>query len=120
MTKTILIFVRHGYSLANEQNIFAGITDVPLTEVGKEQARLTAHYLSRYAIDKLYSSDLQRAMQTAQPIAEQTGLAFIAEHDMTPEDMIDQLEEREKKFFRVMFGGKMAKKLYRLYEYKGD
>ena len=53
-------------------------------------------------------------------IAEQTGLAFIAEHDMTPEDMIDQLEERERKFFRVMFGGKMAKKLYRLYEYKGD
>ena len=53
-------------------------------------------------------------------IAEQTGLAFIAEHDMTPEDMIDQLEERERKFLRVMFGGKMAKKLYRLYEYKGD
>lgn len=87
MTKTTLIFVRHGYSLANEQNIFAGITDVPLTEVGKEQARLTAHYLSRYAIEKLYSSDLQRAMQTAQPIAEQTGLPIIQNAQLREMDL---------------------------------
>ncbi len=87
MKKTTLIFVRHGYSEANEKNIFAGITDVPLTETGKQQAVLTAKFLSRYAIDVLYSSDLKRAMQTAQPIAEQTGLPIIPNEQLREMDL---------------------------------
>lgn len=87
MSKTRLIFVRHGYSQANEKNIFAGITDVPLTELGKEQAVLTANYLSQYDIDVLYSSDLKRAVQTAQPIAEQTGLPIILNEKLREMDL---------------------------------
>ena len=52
-------------------------------------------------------------------LAEQSGLLFVAEHEMTPTEMIDQLPVRERKFFKAMFGGKIAKKLYRLYEYEG-
>ncbi len=87
MKKTTLIFVRHGYSKANEQNIFAGVTDVPLTDIGKQQADLTAKFLSQYAIDVLYSSDLKRAMQTAQPIAEQTGLPIIPNEQLREMDL---------------------------------
>ena len=87
MKKTILIFVRHGYSEANEKNIFAGITDVPLTETGKQQAVLTAKFLSQYAIDVLYSSDLKRAWQTATPIAEQTGLPIILNKQLREMDL---------------------------------
>ena len=45
-----------------------------------------------------------------------TGLAVAGEHSLTPEWLIRQLPKREQRFFRTMFAGKMAKKLYRLYE----
>lgn len=47
-----------------------------------------------------------------------TGLSFFKEHDMTPENMIDQLEGIEKFIFRNVYGGKASRKLYRLYEYR--
>lgn len=47
-----------------------------------------------------------------------TGLAFVQEHSLTPEDLIVQLPKREQGFFKVMFAGKLAKKIYRLYEYR--
>ena len=72
---TRLILIRHGQSLANEQDKFAGQTDVPLTELGKMQARCAAEYIiKREKIDKIYSSDLQRAHDTAFPVSELTGL----------------------------------------------
>ena len=72
---TRLIFIRHGQSEANEQNRFAGQTNVPLTELGKAQAKCAAEYITkREKIDKIYSSDLQRAHDTALPVSELTGL----------------------------------------------
>lgn len=72
---TRLIFIRHGQSLANQQNRFAGQTDVPLTELGMAQAERAAEYiLKREKIDKIYSSDLRRAYDTALPVSRLTGL----------------------------------------------
>lgn len=72
---TRLILIRHGQSEANEQNRFAGQTNVPLTELGKIQAKSAAEYITkREKIDKIYSSDLQRAHDTALPVSELTGL----------------------------------------------
>lgn len=53
-------------------------------------------------------------------IAKGTSLSFIDERDMTPVDMIDQLHGMEKKIFKKLYAGKMASKLYKLYEYKKD
>lgn len=47
-----------------------------------------------------------------------TGLGFVQEHTLTPGKLIRQLPKREQGFFRAMFAGKMAKKIYRLYEYQ--
>lgn len=47
-----------------------------------------------------------------------TGIAFVQEHIMTPETLILQLSKREQRIFRSLYAGKMAKKLYRLYEYR--
>lgn len=47
-----------------------------------------------------------------------TGLSFIREHNITPPEMINQLKGFEKSIFKVVFGGKFSKKMYRLYEYK--
>lgn len=68
--KTTLIFVRHGFSVSNDQKYFTGNLDIPLTELGRAQADKCAEYLKDYAVDFLYSSDLSRAMDTAKPISE--------------------------------------------------
>ena len=72
---TRLIFIRHGQSEANLQNRFAGQTNVPLTELGQSQAKKAAEYIIKHEkIDKIYSSDLQRAHNTAVPVSELTGI----------------------------------------------
>ncbi|MBR2019506.1 MAG: histidine phosphatase family protein [Clostridia bacterium] len=72
--KTTLIVVRHGYSEGNRDTRFVGHGDVPLTEIGHAQALCTADYLKGWRIDRIYSSDLCRAMQTAIPVAKMHGL----------------------------------------------
>ncbi|TCL56242.1 O-methyltransferase involved in polyketide biosynthesis [Kineothrix alysoides] len=43
---------------------------------------------------------------------------FAGELDMTPSGLVDELSAFEQIFFRLMFAGKAAKRIYRLYEYK--
>ena len=50
-------------------------------------------------------------------LANGTGLSFVAEHSLTPDDMIGQLKPWEQAIFRPLFAGNMAKKIYKLYEY---
>ena len=67
---TRLIFIRHGQSVANAEDKFAGQTNVDLTEKGYLQAECAAKYLvANEKIDKIYSSDLIRAHNTALPTA---------------------------------------------------
>ena len=76
MTK--LILVRHGQSLANAENVFAGHSDYDLSELGHRQAALAAEYLAkRETIHAIYASDLLRAYHTATPTAERLGLPVI-------------------------------------------
>ena len=44
---------------------------------------------------------------------------FLREHEMTPTDLIDQLQGIERQIFRSLYAGGMAKKIYRLYEFQG-
>ena len=67
---THIYLVRHGQSEGNLTRAFLGHTDLPLTQLGREQARLASEYLVTLAPDRIYSSDLLRAYQTAQPTAE--------------------------------------------------
>ena len=75
---TTLIFVRHGQSEANERGIFAGHLDIDLSQLGQQQAELTARYICRnYHVDSIYASDLRRASRTALPIAQACGKEII-------------------------------------------
>ena len=47
-----------------------------------------------------------------------TGLFFVREREITPKTLIDELSGMERALFRVLYGGKISKKLYKLYEYK--
>lgn len=73
MTKIILI--RHGESETNAKDIMAGHLDVKLTDLGERQAVITAEYVAKnYKIDRIYSSDLQRAFNTIKPLADRLNL----------------------------------------------
>ena len=74
---TTVIVVRHGESLSNLNKTFTGQWDAPLTELGHQQAKNTAVFLKDHHIDAIYSSDLNRAIQTAEPTAEPRGLAIV-------------------------------------------
>lgn len=43
---------------------------------------------------------------------------FVREHDLTPDEMIAQLRKSERRFFKTLFAGRAAKKIYRLYDYE--
>ena len=70
-----LVLVRHGETAWNQAGRIQGQLDQPLNEVGLLQAQATAARFGPGAIDALYSSDLQRATQTAMPIAAAAGVA---------------------------------------------
>lgn len=80
--ETHVIMVRHGESQGNAEGFFAGQTDIPLTALGRQQAQRTADYLRERQIDRIYSSDLIRSMQTAEPTAQLHGLPVLPEEGM--------------------------------------
>ena len=59
-----LYFIRHGQTMANVDNWFAGQTDVPLTENGVVQAKAAAKKIEDVEFKAVYSSDLSRAITT--------------------------------------------------------
>ncbi|MBI3897262.1 MAG: histidine phosphatase family protein [Gammaproteobacteria bacterium] len=69
---THLILVRHGETEWNRLQRVQGHTDIALNDTGIAQARKVGQRLATETIDAIISSDLQRAYQTAQAIAEYT------------------------------------------------
>ena len=72
---THLVCIRHGETDWNLQQRFQGQIDVPLNATGQAQAQRLAAWLAAEPPDVLFSSDLQRAWQTAAPLASAWGLA---------------------------------------------
>ncbi len=71
MSPTRILLVRHGQSGKNVAGQFGGHSKTPLSKIGRRQAEETAKRLANENIDKIYSSDLPRATQTAEPLANQ-------------------------------------------------
>ena len=71
---TRLYLVRHAQSEGNRGEYDGPDDDPPLSEVGREQARRLGQRFARQRIDALYSSPMRRTVETAQAIAEATGL----------------------------------------------
>ncbi|WP_304458900.1 histidine phosphatase family protein [Alicyclobacillus sendaiensis] len=65
--------VRHGETDWNVEGRVQGWTDVPLNDVGKRQADRLAAWLRPVHIDHIYSSDLERALETARRVSRTTG-----------------------------------------------
>ena len=71
--------VRHGQTDYNVKKVFQGHIDIPLNETGKKQAQETASKFRNIDADMILVSPLQRALQTAQPISQITGVPITIE-----------------------------------------
>lgn len=76
MTTTI-IFIRHGLTDWNAEKRWQGHLDIPLNDEEVNQAQALARRLRHWPIQTLYSSDLQRAAQTAAILGDAIGLIPI-------------------------------------------
>lgn len=81
-----IYLIRHGESVANVQRYTSGKTDVELTERGIQQAKELAEKLADVCFSAVYSSNLQRAMNTAAEILRGRSLELIT---------LPELQERD-------------------------
>ena len=77
MPVTKLFLIRHGQSAGNAEGRFGGHGPTPLSELGHQQAEVTAKALAKDGVDVIYSSDLLRAVQTAEPLSRLTGVPVV-------------------------------------------
>jgi 2,3-bisphosphoglycerate-dependent phosphoglycerate mutase len=79
MTTSNIILIRHGETAWNAERRLQGHLDIPLNPEGERQAALLAAALAHEPIDLVVSSDLARARQTAQAVADALGLPVEAD-----------------------------------------
>ena len=84
---TTILIARHGQSDWNHEKRWQGHADRPLTERGREQAQALADRLAHIELDAVYSSDLQRARDTAAVVAESQGLELRQLPDLREVDV---------------------------------
>ena len=77
-----LVLWRHGRTSWNSINRFQGQEDVPLDEVGRDQVRRAALTLVGLKPARIIASDLERARDTAQSLADLCGLSVHADPDL--------------------------------------
>jgi broad specificity phosphatase PhoE len=75
--ETRILLVRHGETDWNAERRWQGHADPPLNELGREQARSLAALLAGRSISAVYSSDLQRASETARIVAGSLALPVL-------------------------------------------
>lgn len=75
--KTIIFLVRHGETVDNARQIMQGQTQGCLNDKGRQQARLVAERLASEPLDAVVASDLRRAIQTAELLAEPHHLPVV-------------------------------------------
>lgn len=91
---------------------------------------LKAHFSKTHILMDFYTEFAAKASRRRNPINDvgvtqvygwddptALGIPFVKEHNMTPGDLIGQLEGMERTVFRHVFAGNFARKLYRLYEF---
>lgn len=106
-----------------------------LEELTSVLKRLTAHFTNVRILLDCYTEFAAKASKYKNPINEvgvtkvygindslvlttDTKLHFVQEHTMTPSSMIEQLDKSERTIFKILYGGEIAKKMYRLYEFR--
>ena len=97
--------------------------------------RLRGHFARVYLLMDTYTTFAAKATKYKNPIntvgvtevfgfdnpealTVDTGFRFLEQLELTPDCLIKELPQKEQWFFRTLFAGKTAQKIYRLYEYE--
>jgi probable phosphoglycerate mutase len=84
---TTTLLLRHGQTALSVERRFAGRGDIPLTDVGVQQAAAAAARLARRgSIDLVLTSPLGRARQTAVAVADAAGVPLAEDEDLAETD----------------------------------
>jgi len=84
----LILLIRHGENEYVRTNKMAGrIAGIHLNEKGRKQAEALGEALKDFPITAIYSSPLERAMETAQPIAKVRNLEIIQEPELLEADL---------------------------------
>ena len=94
-----VLLIRHAIPIRRE--LESGIADPELANDGLKQAELMAQYLASEKLHAIYASPMQRAQQTAQPLASIQGLAIttvdgVAEYDKNSNQYVPVEELKAK------------------------
>lgn len=82
-----IYIIRHGETDYNAQGIAQGWQDIPLNKNGSAQAEALAKSFQNIHLDAIYSSDLQRAVDTALPMAKLKNLNLTKTFSLRERDM---------------------------------
>ena len=125
---TYLIAIRHGETAWNSESRFQGHLNSELNAEGLAQAQALGERLAKERFDLLFSSDLGRALQTADAIAMRTGHEIVIEprlrerrmgifQGLTPDEVQSRYPEEYARFSTrdpdyVIPGGESTRQLY--------
>jgi ribonuclease H / adenosylcobalamin/alpha-ribazole phosphatase len=83
---TVTLLLRHGQTPMSVQKRYAGLADVPLTEVGVQQAAAAGKRLASAGLSAIVTSPLVRAVRTAEEVAAATGAPVEADEGFRETD----------------------------------
>jgi broad specificity phosphatase PhoE len=86
---TVTLLLRHGQTPMSVQKRYAGRSDVPLTDVGVQQAAAAAKRLASAGLDVIVTSPLLRTVRTAQEVAAVTGAPVVTDEGFRETDFGD-------------------------------
>ena len=115
---SLLVLVRHGQSVYNEQNRFTGSLDIELTQLGEDEARQTGEKLKSYSFAIAYTSMLMRAQESLRIILEVIGQTEISiiKNSALNERSYGSLQGLNKEEIAKKYGAEQVAQWRRSYE----
>ena len=112
----VFIVLRHGQSIWNKCNILAGWNNIPLTQLGRNEAREAGILLKKYKFDYVFTSDLQRTIETCDIIKNELNQDFIIKSSSDlKERNYGILSGKTKEDLEFLFGNEQVQKWRRSY-----
>ena len=104
-----IYLVRHGQSEGNVRELWYGSSDLPLTDLGREQAREAGEKLREAAFSACYASPLSRALDTAKLVMAGRPEPLRVVPDLREQHMglfepksVPQIRQEDPDFFRAL------------------
>lgn len=118
----MIYLLRHGQSVWNFENKFTGWTDVDLNENGRKEAMNVAQIAKKLNVNYIFTSDLKRAIQTAEIIENEINNENIImlQHEDLNERHYGVFAGKNKTQIKEEMGEDFVKELRRSYYYKPE